>query len=78
MVISALRADRGGIGVGCGAADGACVRKACMLNRERESVVRLRMPGRCCVEMVKLCVAATVCNTNCVAGALCGGSETCH
>ena len=49
---------QGGIGVGCGAADGACVRKACMLNRERESAVRLRMPGRCCAEMVKLCVAA--------------------
>ena len=57
VVISVLRVD-GGIGVGCGAADGACVWKACMLNQERESAVRLRMPGRCCAEMVKLCVAA--------------------
>ena len=44
--------------MGLGAAVGECARKACILKRERESAVMLCMPGRCCAESVKLCVAA--------------------
>ena len=44
LVISALRADRGG--------------NACTLKQERESAITFCLPGRCCAEVVKLCLAA--------------------
>ena len=41
---------RGGVvgSVGC------VLRKACMLNRERESAMKLSEPGMCCADTVKL------------------------
>ena len=53
-----MQGREGGRGVGWGEACGACDRNTCMRNRERESAIRLWVPGMCCADTVKLYLAA--------------------
>ena len=47
-----------GMGHGWGEARGAWLRKSCMRKRGSESAMLLCIPGMCCAEISKLCLAA--------------------